>query len=52
MSKFVELSRNELEQVNGGIIPIVITGAMVINGLGLFAGGFTVGYGIGYLLKK
>jgi len=52
MNKFVELSKIELDQVNGGILPLVITGAMVINGLGLFAGGFTVGYGIGYMLKK
>lgn len=37
---FVELSVNELEDVNGGF---VITGSMVVAGVGLIGAGFAAG---------
>lgn len=52
MNTFVELSNNEIQEVNGGAFGVVITGTRVISGVGLFAVGFTVGYRIGYMIKS
>jgi lactobin A/cerein 7B family class IIb bacteriocin len=51
MNKFVELTDQNLMEVEGGII-ITITGAMVATGVGIFCGTFGVGYAIGKSGKR
>ena len=44
MTKYTELTQNELKEIEGGFI---ITGTMIGIGVGIFAGSFAVGYAIG-----
>ena len=50
-NSFYEISKNDLLDVNGGVIPFVITGAMVIKGIGLLASGVAFGTVIGKTIK-
>ena len=51
INMFTELSVEETYNVDGGIVPLIITGAMVINGLTALGTGVAVGYAVGKICK-
>lgn len=52
MSNVIELTADEMMDINGGILPLIITGAMVVKGLTCLTGGIAVGYAVGTIIKN
>ncbi|MFB1052267.1 Blp family class II bacteriocin [Paraliobacillus sp. JSM ZJ581] len=46
---FQDINKDELTAIDGGF---VITGSMVVAGVGCIAGGVATGYAIGTIIKK
>ncbi|GMA67276.1 class IIb bacteriocin, lactobin A/cerein 7B family [Leuconostoc gelidum] len=51
MTNFKVLNEQELSDINGGVVPIIIGGALVLKGAGVVGGAFTLGYMVGKGLR-
>lgn len=49
LNSFQQIESAELSNISGGVVvvPFIITGAMVIKGIGAASAGFGIGYSIG-----
>ncbi|WP_294973996.1 class IIb bacteriocin, lactobin A/cerein 7B family [uncultured Leuconostoc sp.] len=47
LNNFHQIESAELSSISGGFVPLIITGAMVIKGIGAASAGFGIGYSIG-----
>lgn len=57
MKQFKDLSMNEMQDIDGGIAPLVILGITITAGKvaaagGALLGGFAVGYGLSRIFGK
>lgn len=52
MDNFKNLDQSELSEVVGGVVPIIVGGAVVLKVAAGMGGGLIAGYTIGYALTK
>lgn len=52
MDSFKTLDHSELSEVVGGVVPIIVGGAVVLKVAAGMGGAFAAGYTIGYALTK